>query len=78
MCRAEQSSDMGKKRVLLLAHGKKAEDEKFQEAYKWLVRDGHDIELIKTGSEEDMAEGVQKMVSHFDSMIHCCLYSMTS
>lgn len=68
---------MNKKRVLLLAHGKKAEDEKFQEAFKWLTEDGHKVELIKTGSEEDMAKGVQKFVSSFDSRscdcseLHC-------
>ena len=39
---------------------------KFQEAYRWLEGDGHDIELVKTKSEDDMAHGVQKLVSHFD------------
>ena len=57
---------MSKKRILLLAHGKKAEDPKFHEAYRWLEGDGHDIELVKTKSEDDMAHGVQKLVSHFD------------
>lgn len=64
---------MSKKRVLLLAHGKKAEVEKFQEAYEWLQADGHKVELIKTGSEEDMAKGVHKLVSNFDSTLQCPL-----
>ena len=56
---------MGHKRVLLLAHGKKAETAEFKEAYAWLEKDGHDIDLMKTGSPEDMSKGVQKLVSHF-------------
>ena len=56
---------MGHKRVLLLAHGKKAETPEFKEAYAWLEKDGHDIDLMKTGSPEDMSKGVQKLVSHF-------------
>lgn len=68
LCRAQQDpKNMGEKRILFLAHGKKAEDPKFQEAYRWLEQDGHDIELIKTGSEADMGNGVQKLVSNFDS-----------
>lgn len=59
---------MGPKRVLLLAHGKKAEKPEFKEAYEWLEKDGHDIDMIKTGSPEDMAKGVKKMVTHFDGM----------
>ncbi len=64
-CRAEQQARMGHKRVLLLAHGKKAETPEFKEAYAWLQKDGHDIDLIKTGSPEDMSKGVKKLVSHF-------------
>lgn len=57
---------MGHKRVLLLAHGKKAEKPEFKAAYAWLEKDGHDIDMIKTGSPEDMSKGVKKMITHFD------------
>ena len=56
---------MGHKRVLLLAHGKKAEMPEFKEAYAWLEKDGHDIDMIKTGSPEDMSKGVKKLVTRF-------------
>ena len=62
---------MGHKRVLLLAHGKKAEKPEFKEAYAWLEQDGHDVDMIKTGSPDDMAKGVKKMVTHFDGMRRC-------
>ena len=52
--------------MLLLAHGKKADTPEFKEAYAWLQKDGHKIELIKTGSPDDMSKGVQKLVSRFD------------
>ncbi len=57
---------MGHKRVLLLAHGKKAETPEFKEAYAWLEKDGHNIDLMKTGSPEDMSKGVKKLIAHFD------------
>lgn len=59
---------MGQKRVLLLAHGKKAEKPEFKEAYAWLEEDGHKIDMIKTGSPDDMSEGVKKMVTQFNGM----------
>ncbi|KAL3140306.1 hypothetical protein ABBQ38_004571 [Trebouxia sp. C0009 RCD-2024] len=65
-CRAAKDASMGHKRVLLLAHGKKAEKPEFNEAYAWLEKDGHAIDMIKTGSPEDMSKGVKKMVTHFD------------
>ena len=57
---------MGHKRVLLLAHGKKAETPEFKEAYAWLEKDGHHIDLMKTGSPDDMSKGVKKLIAHFD------------
>ncbi|DBA99344.1 hypothetical protein WJX82_009085 [Trebouxia sp. C0006] len=65
-CRAEQQARMGHKRVLLLAHGKKAETPEFKEAYAWLEKVGHHIDLMKTGSPEDMSKGVKKLIAHFD------------
>lgn len=56
---------MGHKRVLLLAHGKKAETPEFKEAYAWLEKDGHHIDLMKTASPEDMSKGVKKLIAHF-------------
>jgi len=64
-CRAEQQARMGHKRVLLLAHGKKAETPEFKEAYAWLEKDGHHIDFMKTGSPEDMSKGVKKLIAHF-------------
>jgi len=66
VCGAEQQARMGHKRVLLLAHGKKAETPEFKEAYAWLEQDGHHIDLMKTGSPEDMPKGVKKLIAHFD------------
>ena len=60
---------MGNKRVLLLAHGKKAETPEFKEAYAWLQKDGHKIDLVKTGSPDDMSSGVKKLVTCFDGVL---------
>lgn len=65
-CRAEKQAAMGHKRVLLLAHGKKAETPEFKEAYAWLEKDGHDVDMIKTSGPDDMSKGVEKWTSHFD------------
>lgn len=67
-CQAGQDAKLGHKRVLLLAHGKKAEKPEFKEAYAWLEKAGHDIDMVKTGSPEDMSEGVKKMITHFNGM----------
>ena len=64
-CQAAQQAKMGHKRILFLAHGQKAEKPEFKEAYAWLEKDGHEIDLVKTGSPEDMAEGVKKLVTRF-------------
>ena len=64
-CQAARQG-MQHKRVLLLAHGKKAEKPEFKEAYAWLQKDGHKVEMIKTGSPEDMSKGVKKLIDRFD------------
>lgn len=64
-CQAGQDAKLGHKRVLLLAHGKKAEKPEFKEAYAWLEKAGHDIDMIKTSSPEDMSKGVEKMITRF-------------